>query len=497
MAPSFPGDGPSGGGGGGSGAGSGAATPSAGRLAQKLLLVRALRKQGAALALAQGFHRWRLLSLEIGHQMKMGAAEMGRGVRQILRAAMRFRQRVLRETLQLWYNKAQSQPIVSLEKLPPAPADVLGLAAARLLAIERQVGRLNPRARTLARAVLAALFRRLLGALEAWRSHAALCRYLEIQAGEEEENQSPLAAAPAAAPRSRRRTTPEPLYLSEAARGRSGIGRGGRAPPRAAAAAAAAGAAGAGGQAEAKEDPLGGMTSEPEPMDQTMWAEPDGTTFTVRGASYLQDKIKVASPPSLFYLVAVDFFEVPKPRFHILSHPQNRVQLAAAKGATPFIFAVQIMLPGPPNYAFVAYFTPEDPDIFKQDTPFTRLAKPFFFGEDTEEMNHFRDHRFKLIPQMIEANYVVKKATGNTPAIIGTKLKQSYFRGRNYFELDLDVASSSIAARITRLAVSYSKTVTVDIGFVLQGNREEELPEQMLCAVRSAKLDITHATPLS
>ncbi|CAM9172195.1 unnamed protein product [Heterosigma akashiwo] len=239
------------------------------------------------------------------------------------------------------------------------------------------------------------------------------------------------------------------------------------------------------------------MTSEPEPMDQTMWAEPDGTTFTVRGASYLQDKIKVASPPSLFYLVAVDFFEVPKPRFHILSHPQNRVQLAAAKGATPFIFAVQIMLPGPPNYAFVAYFTPEDPDIFKQDTPFTRLAKPFFFGEDTEEMNHFRDHRFKLIPQMIEANYVVKKATGNTPAIIGTKLKQSYFRGRNYFELDLDVASSSIAARITRLAVSYSKTVTVDIGFVLQGNREEELPEQMLCAVRSAKLDITHATPLS
>jgi len=240
---------------------------------------------------------------------------------------------------------------------------------------------------------------------------------------------------------------------------------------------------------------MNGLDSEPAPMNPTMWGEPEGTSFSVRGPTYITDKIKIASQECLFYLITVDFFELPQPMKHIASHPQNRIQIAKAKakGPHPFIFLIQIQIPGPPHYTFCAYFTPVDPTLFEKDTPFTRIAKPFFFGDD----DNFRDHRFKLIPQMIEANYVVKKATGNTPAIIGTKLKQHYFKGPNYFELDLDVASSSIAARITRLAVGYSKTVIVDIGFVLQGNSSEELPEQMMCAVRSKNLDVTHATPLS
>jgi len=238
---------------------------------------------------------------------------------------------------------------------------------------------------------------------------------------------------------------------------------------------------------------LNGLDQCPPSFNKAMWGEPDSTTFSVRGLTYMSDKVKVASADSLFCLVAVDFFELPTPMKHIVTHPQNRVQIARARGPHPFLFIIQIMIPGPPYYALVAYFTPVDTKIFEYDSPFNRIAKLFFFGDD----DVFRDNRFKLIPQMIEAPYMVKKAAGNTPTLIGTKLKQSYFRGPNYFELDLDVASSAIAARITRLAVGYSKNVVVDIGFVLQGNTSEELPEHMMCAVRCKKIDVETATPLS
>ena len=39
------------------------------------------------------------------------------------------------------------------------------------------------------------------------------------------------------------------------------------------------------------------------------WGEPDGRSFSLRGRSYLSDKLKVASDESFFRLVALDFFK--------------------------------------------------------------------------------------------------------------------------------------------------------------------------------------------
>lgn len=121
---------------------------------------------------------------------------------------------------------------------------------------------------------------------------------------------------------------------------------------------------------------------------------------------------------------------------------------------------IQLMVPGPPHFAFVAYFKPKDESILTSDTPFGRLAQPFFFGEDDD----FRDEHFKLIPkvpihqsqcsvivsgvsQVVQGNFIVKNAVGAKPAILGKKLKQHYFRGNKYFELDVDIASSSVSPR--------------------------------------------------
>jgi len=45
------------------------------------------------------------------------------------------------------------------------------------------------------------------------------------------------------------------------------------------------------------------------------------------------------------------------------------------------------------------------------------------------------------VPQIVEGNWVVKRAAGTTPAILGTKLKQHHFRGDNYLETDLEIGA--------------------------------------------------------
>ncbi|CAM9411107.1 unnamed protein product [Phaeothamnion confervicola] len=246
-------------------------------------------------------------------------------------------------------------------------------------------------------------------------------------------------------------------------------------------------------------------------LRRNMWAEVNGGDFLVRGPSYDADRVKVASAPQVFRLVAVDLFEVTEPTLHIAGRPDNRVQLARQAGETSFTWILQIMVPGPPYYSFVCYFTPEDPSILKEDTPFSRIARPCFFGED----DRFRDERLKLIPKVVEGNWVVKRATGGTPAILGTKLRQVHFRGDNYLETDVDIGrkcewnlphghggpvpkkgSSSVAASVTRLSIGYAKTLVVDLAWTLQGNTEDELPEVVLGGVRCNHIDMSTACRL-
>lgn len=91
-------------------------------------------------------------------------------------------------------------------------------------------------------------------------------------------------------------------------------------------------------------------------LRQTVWREPSAQSFKVRGSTYLIDKVKAVSMPYLLNLVAVDLFEVPATTKNICSHPKNRVYRALQRGEDAWVFAVNIMLPGPPCYTFVAYF---------------------------------------------------------------------------------------------------------------------------------------------
>ena len=85
---------------------------------------------------------------------------------------------------------------------------------------------------------------------------------------------------------------------------------------------------------------------------------------------------------------------------------------------------------------------------------------------------------------------VVKKGVGSKPAIVGNKLTTTYCRGENYFEVDVDVNSTSVGVAIFKLVTGYVKNLVLDLCFVIQGNSTGELPEHVLGGVRLSHVDM-------
>jgi hypothetical protein len=233
----------------------------------------------------------------------------------------------------------------------------------------------------------------------------------------------------------------------------------------------------------------------PPPLRLDAWTEPPGTTFSVRGANYMRDSKKAQSTPSVFRLLTVDLVKVDKSlATGICSHPNERIQRALARERETgqqelpaFVFAVNLVIPTSATlYHKVFYFGCDDMHtITDTSTSFGKLANQFFFGES----DAFRNATFKLIPRIVEGNFIVRKAVGSKPAILGKKIKQTYIRTKRFMELIVDIASDTVAAKIVNLSIGYAKTLSVDMAFVLEGNDGSTLPEQVLGAVRLNKLD--------
>jgi hypothetical protein len=83
----------------------------------------------------------------------------------------------------------------------------------------------------------------------------------------------------------------------------------------------------------------------------------------------------------------------------------------------------------------------------------------------------------------------------------GNKMPVSYYYQKAedgkacYLEADLDIVASSAARGILSCVRSYTQMLTIDLGFVIQGNQEDELPEQMLVGARLHGIDPLNAPP--
>ena len=231
------------------------------------------------------------------------------------------------------------------------------------------------------------------------------------------------------------------------------------------------------------------------------WSEGESSNFHVRGPNYLSDKKKVPSAEYLFPTRGCDLFLTDNPPVNI---GRNRSILEGKLRDVP-TFIINYRLPWG---VFLSYN--EIPERF---LPFLRrgnghgdLTSPLpsmadmpagdralcnFLLADTEEKNH----GLKMVPVVVDGPWVVKRVVGGKPAIVGNKLPITYTYQPpenglcEYLEADLDIVSSAAARNILAVVRSYTQVLTIDLGFVVQGNKEDELPEQMMMGLRLHGLD--------
>jgi len=232
----------------------------------------------------------------------------------------------------------------------------------------------------------------------------------------------------------------------------------------------------------------------PAALGSERWAEPDSNSFVVRGPNYLEDGLKINAGSSIGQLIAMDCVHVDKPILTGMAmHPTERIQLALKRekemkekglecDTPPFIFVINIVVPAAQCFHAVFYYAVDDVSTIdgSDGTPSSKLCEKFIFGDSDQ----FRDETFKLIPRIVEGNFLVRKAVGSTPAIMGTRLKQYYVRNKRFMEIVLDCGSSQVAEGVLKLSLGYAKTLVVDMGFLLEPREEEYLPERIFGCVR-------------
>lgn len=220
------------------------------------------------------------------------------------------------------------------------------------------------------------------------------------------------------------------------------------------------------------------------------WASPPGDLFSLRSKHYLTKRIKSPAGEYLFSPVGMDWLKSTAKLENVLARPDNRVfhalrkAQALGKSLKSFVLAVNLQVPGKDHHSAVFYFAAEDP------IPAGSLLYRFVNGDDS-----FRNQRFKIVNRIVKGPWIVKKAVGNYSAcLLGKTLTCNFHRGPNYLEIDVDIGSSAIASAILHLALGYVTSVTIDMGFVVEAQAEDELPERLLGAVRVCQMEMSSAT---
>ncbi|XP_068643043.1 protein ENHANCED DISEASE RESISTANCE 2-like [Aristolochia californica] len=220
------------------------------------------------------------------------------------------------------------------------------------------------------------------------------------------------------------------------------------------------------------------------------WASPPGDLFHLRGKNFFTKKEKVPSGDWLLQPAGVDWLRSPTKLDNILARPDNRIACALRKSQAfgkslkSFIFAVNLQIPGRECHSAVFYFSTDDSILPGS------LFYRFVHGDDA-----FRNARFKIVNRIVKGPWIVKAAVGNYAAcLLGKALTCNYYRGENYLEIDVDIGSSKLANAILHLALGYVTAVTIDMGFLVEAQAEDELPEKLLGAVRVAQMEMSSAT---
>ncbi|KAH7282373.1 hypothetical protein KP509_35G027500 [Ceratopteris richardii] len=225
------------------------------------------------------------------------------------------------------------------------------------------------------------------------------------------------------------------------------------------------------------------------------WASPSGDIFQVRGPDYIQSKTKIKGGDCLLRPIAFDWIKCSTKIFNVMQHPHGRVSAALGealkiaqtkKERQPFVWAINLQVPSKENHSLIFYYV-----SFEQPVK-DSLMQRFLDGDDT-----FRNGRFKLLANVIQGPWIVKKAVGDRAVcLLGKAVTCTYTRSDHFMEIDVDIGASIMANAIVHLAFGCVTSLTVDLAFVIEGQEQSELPERILGTIRFANLDPSGASSL-
>lgn len=85
--------------------------------------------------------------------------------------------------------------------------------------------------------------------------------------------------------------------------------------------------------------------------------------------------------------------------------------------------------------------------------------------------------------------------------VVGNKLPVSYyFRPKEeenkapHLVAEIDI-NSEVAKAVLNLCISCTKSLIIDLGFLIQGDQADQLPEQMMVGTKLHRLDLSAAPP--
>ncbi|KXZ50551.1 hypothetical protein GPECTOR_16g726 [Gonium pectorale] len=219
--------------------------------------------------------------------------------------------------------------------------------------------------------------------------------------------------------------------------------------------------------------------------------------FKIRGPTYLKDRKKIPAGHTRFVLGSMDV--IAQPPGPVVEHVA-RFLPSVREGGAPFSIIVHLVIPGTPLLGIVATFVTDR----HPSTLGTPPASPMEDDHDWEPFDfvlhkymtgstHTRNHMLKLIPHIADGSWMIKQSVGTTPVILGKQLRTIYYETPQYLEIDIDISANNVASYVTGLVRGATKSLVIDMGFVLEGTTPWELPEALLGTLRLYNLDIREA----